>query len=113
MANRHEKMFKLPSHKENLKTTVRFYLIPVRLAYITTTPNNPLVVRMWGEKYPIPLLGGLLTGAAILEVSMEKTQVTSNPTPGNGCKRCDTHEKAACTPVFISVQSTIAKTETT
>jgi hypothetical protein len=45
-----------------IKTTLRFYLTPVRIAIIRNTTNNVLV-RIWGKRNPLTLLVGMQANA--------------------------------------------------
>lgn len=69
------------------------------------------------ERNPIPLLGGLPPGAATMKVSMGNTQANDNLHtyyPAITILRIFAkdliHVKVTHTPIFIAVQTTIAKT---
>ena len=76
MANRHMKRCSalLISRERQIDTPRRYHLIPIRMANIRQLPNN----RWWrgcgGEGNPLTLLGGVETGAATAENSMEVPQ---------------------------------------
>jgi hypothetical protein len=42
-----------------IKTTLRFHLIPVRIAIIKNTHQQHVLSRMWGKKNPRTLLVGM------------------------------------------------------
>jgi hypothetical protein len=60
-----------------IKTTMRFYLTPVRMAKIKTSGENTLE-RMWGKRNTPPLLVGLKTGTTTLEINLEALQKIGN-----------------------------------
>jgi hypothetical protein len=53
-----------------IQTTLRFHLIPVRIAIIKNITTNVLA-RMWGKKNPNPLLVGIQAGTTTLEKNLE------------------------------------------
>jgi len=65
-----------------IKTTMRYHLMPVRMAKDNNT-RNKLLVRMQRKGSPLALLVGMQTGAATLENSMEVPQKTKNRTTSN------------------------------
>jgi hypothetical protein len=50
-----------------IKTTLRFYLTPVRIAIIKNTNNKKMLARMWGKRNPCALLVGMQVGETTLE----------------------------------------------
>ena len=59
-----------------IKTTMRYYLPPVRMATI----KQQVLVRMWRKGNPSALLVGMQTSAATVENSMELPQKIKNGT---------------------------------
>jgi hypothetical protein len=67
-----EKMHTSPSlaiKEMQIKTTIRFYLTPVRIATIKNTNN--VLARMWGKRNPHTVLVGMQAGATTLEKNLE------------------------------------------
>ena len=60
MANRHmkEKMLNITHRKMQIKTTVKYHLIPVRIA-ITKKSTYNILERLWGKGNPPTLLVGM------------------------------------------------------
>ena len=56
-----------------VKTTMRCYLTPVRMAAIqkSISPINKMLERMWRKGNPLTLLVGMQTSIATMENSME------------------------------------------
>jgi hypothetical protein len=77
MAKKHMKKCSpsLAIKEMKIKTTLRFYLIPVRIAIIKNTTKQQVLVRMWGERNPQrnphTLLVGMPAIATTLENNME------------------------------------------
>jgi hypothetical protein len=116
--NTHEKMLTITSHKEmQIKTTLRFHLIPVRIAIIKNTTNRcwqgcggkgalfhcwwecKLVQSWWKTIWRLPkkLNIYLPYDPAILLLGIYPKEYDSGYSRGN------------CTPMFIAVLFTIAK----
>ena len=62
-----------------IKTTMRYHLIPVRVANINKSTNK-MLERMRRKGNPSALLVGMQTGEATVEISMEFPQKTKNGT---------------------------------
>jgi hypothetical protein len=54
-----------------IKTTLRFHLIPVRIAIIKNTYQYQMLVGMWGKRNPHTLLVGMQASATTLEINKE------------------------------------------
>ena len=68
-----------------MKTTLRYYLTPVRMAKINKSGNEQskeqqMLVRMWRKGNPLILLVGMQADTATLENSMEVPQDVKNRT---------------------------------
>ena len=79
MANRHIKRcsVSLFIRETQIKTRVRYYLIPVKMAIINKSTNN----KCWrgcGERESFALLVGMQIGIATVENSMEFPQKIKN-----------------------------------
>jgi hypothetical protein len=59
-----------------IKTTLRFYLIPVRIL----RSKSQVLVRMWGKRNTSPLLVGLQVGTTTLEISLAVPQKIEHST---------------------------------
>ena len=72
MAEKHLKkcLISLVIREMQIKRTLRFYPIPIRMAKIKTSGENTLE-RMWGKRNTPPLLVGLKTGTTTLEINLE------------------------------------------
>ena len=60
-----------------IKTTMRYYLTPVRMGIINKSTNN-MLARVWRKENPFALLVGMQIGEATVEGNMEKTQTIKN-----------------------------------
>ena len=65
--------------KMKIKTTMKYYLTPDRMAIIRKNTNN-MLVRVWRNKNPTSLLVSLYISAVIVENSMQVFQKTKNRT---------------------------------
>ena len=63
-----------------IKSTMRYHLMPVRVAEINNTRIQQVLVRMWRKRNPLTLLMGMKTDAKTLEKSMEVPQRVKNRT---------------------------------
>jgi hypothetical protein len=60
-----------------IKTTLRFHLIPVRIARIKgNNNNNKMLARMWRNRNTYTLLVGMQISTTAVESSMEIPQKT-------------------------------------
>jgi hypothetical protein len=69
----------LPLKEMQIKTTIRFYLIPVRTAIIKNTNNNNIGEDI-GKKYPLYCWWECKISTITIENSMEATQKTKTRT---------------------------------
>ena len=70
-------MLNIIIHQRNqIKTTVRYHLTPVRISLKRTQPK--MLVRIWREGNPRTLLARMKTIAATVENGMEVSQETKN-----------------------------------
>ena len=73
MANRHMKrcLILLVIREIQIKTIMRYYLTPVRMAIIKKIHKQQMLERVWREGNPLTLLAGMQIGTATMENSME------------------------------------------
>jgi len=57
-----------------IKTTLRLYLTPVRMAKIKKPGEKQMLARMWRKRNTPSLLVGLQTGTTTVEISLEVPQ---------------------------------------
>ena len=69
MANKHMKRHStsLIIRKMHIKTTMRYHLMPVRMAAIKKSTNNKLMERVWKKGNLLTLLVGMQTSTATME----------------------------------------------
>ena len=81
IANRHMKRCStsLIIREIQIKATLRYHLIPVRVAKINNSGNN-MLARLWRIGNPPALLVGMQTGAAALENSVKVPQIIKSRT---------------------------------
>ena len=72
MAEKHLKKCStsLVFRKLKIKTTLRFHLIPVRMAKIKNLGDSQMLARMWRKSNTPPLLVGMQAGTTPLEISL-------------------------------------------
>ena len=68
MANKHMKrcLTSLIIREMQIKTTMRYYLTPVRMAIIKKIHKQQMLERVWREGNPPTLLAGMQIGTAIM-----------------------------------------------
>ena len=92
-----------------IKTTLRFRLIPVRMAKIKKLRWQQMLVRMWRKRNTPPLLVGLQACTTTLEISLMVPQKTghsttwgpSYTTSGHIPKCASTYNKDTYSTMFI------------
>ena len=117
----HEKVSSLLIIKEiQIKTPVRYHLIPIRMAIIKNKTNNKkrwqMLVRRWREGNHCALLVGMQIFAASMENSMQVHQKIKTELPYDLAipllaiypKKIKTEYWDICTPMFITALFTIA-----
>ena len=79
MANRHMKKCSksLAIREIQIKTTLRYHLMPVRMAKTDKARNN-MLARMWRKGIPLTLLAGMQVGTATQENNVEVPQKVKN-----------------------------------
>jgi hypothetical protein len=80
MVEKHLKKYSksLVIREMQIKTTLRFHLILVRMAKIKTSGDNTWLESMWRKRNTPPLLVGLQTGTTTLEINLEFPQKIGN-----------------------------------
>ena len=73
MANKHMKRCStlLIIRETQIKTTMRYHLMPVRMAAIKKSTNNKMMERVWKKGSPPILLLGMQTTIATVQNSVE------------------------------------------
>ena len=72
MANKHMKRCSsLIIREMQIKTTVRYHYMPVRMAAIQKSTSKKMLERVWRKGNPLTLLVGMQTSTATMENSVE------------------------------------------
>ena len=73
MANKHVKRCStsLIIREMQIKTTVRYHLMPVRMAAIQKSTSNKMLERVWRKGNPLTLLVGMQTSIATMQNNVE------------------------------------------
>jgi hypothetical protein len=71
LATKHENMLSLAIKEMQIKTTLRLYLTPVRIAIIRTTTSNRCWQGCVEKRNPPTLLVGMQASITILEKNLE------------------------------------------
>ena len=73
LANRHMKRpsTSLIIREMQIKTTMKYHFMPVRMAAIQKSTSNKLLERVWRKGNPLTLLVGMQTSTATMENSVE------------------------------------------
>ena len=73
MANKHMKRCStsLIITEMQIKTTMRYHFMPVRMAVIQKSTSNKWLERVWRKGNPFTLLVGMQTNTATMENSVE------------------------------------------
>ena len=82
MANKHMKGCSMSSiiREMQIKTTMRYHLIPERMAIINKSTKQQVLARMWRKGNPFTLLVEMQTGATTVESNMGIPQKIKNGT---------------------------------
>ena len=102
MANKHMRRCStsLVIREMQIKTTMRYHFIPVRMAVIQKSTSNKLLERVWRKGNPLALLVGMQTSTATKSHWLLQIELPYDPAiPLLGIHTKETRiERDACTP---------------
>ena len=92
-----------------IKTTMRYHLIPERMAIINKSTKQQVLARMWRKGNPFTLLVEMQTGATTVESNMGIPQKIKNgtalwhndPTSGNISKESQNTNSKECMHAYV------------